>query len=56
MNPVMLLIHGRDDLDFCNLSGCLQLVCCHTHIALNRINLVMTDDLDIVDVFVGTLL
>ena len=23
--------HGRDALDFCNLSGCEQLVCCPTH-------------------------
>ena len=46
--------HGRDALDFCNLSGCEQLVCGFTHIAGNRLDLVMTDVLDIVDVVVGT--
>ena len=44
-------LHGRDALDFCNLSGCEQLVCCPTHIAGHRLNLVMTDAPDIVDVF-----
>ena len=34
--------HGRDVLDFCNLSGCKQLVRCPTHIAGNRLDLVMT--------------
>ena len=46
--------HGRDVLDFCNLSCCKQLVRCPTHIAGNRLDLVMTDVPDIVDVFVGT--
>ena len=46
--------HKRDPLDFCNLSGCKQLVCCPTHIAGNRLDLVMTDVPDIVDVIVGT--
>ena len=45
---VMLLI-------FCNLSGCEQLVRCFTHIAGNRPDLVMTDEPDRVDVFVGHL-
>ena len=45
---------GRDAVDFCNLSGCEQLVRCPTHIAGNRLDLVMTDAPDIVDVFVGT--
>ena len=47
--------HGRDALDFCNLSGCEQLVRCPTHVAGNRLDLVMTDVLDIVDVVVGQL-
>ena len=46
--------HGRDALDFCNLSCCEQLVRCPTHIAGNTLDLVMTDVPDIVDVFVGT--
>ena len=46
--------HGRDALDFCNLLGCEQLVRCPTDIAGNRLELVMTDAPDIVDVFVGT--
>ena len=46
---VMLLI-------FCTLSGCEQLVRCPTHIAGNRLDLVMTNVPDIVDVIVGTLL
>ena len=46
--------HGRDALDFCNLSSCMQLVRCPTHIAGIRLDLVMTDVPDIVDVFVGT--
>ena len=45
--------HGRDALDFCNLSGCGHLVSCLTHIAGNRLVLVMTDVPDILDVFVG---
>ena len=28
--------HGRDAVDFCNLSGCEMLVRCPTHIACNR--------------------
>ena len=48
--------HGRDALDFCNVSGCEQLVFCSTHIAGNRLDLVMTDFPDIVDVVVGTIL
>ena len=44
--------HLRDALEFCNLSGCEQLVLCPTQIAGNRLDLVMTDVLDI-DVFVG---
>ena len=46
--------HGRDDLDFYNLLGCEQLVRGPTHIAGNRLDLVMTDVPDIVDVVVGT--
>ena len=46
--------HGRDAFDFCNLSGCEQLVSCLTHIAGNRLDLVMTDVPDMVDVVVGT--
>ena len=42
--------HGRDALDFSNLSGCEQLVRCSTHIAGNRLDLVMSDAPDIVDV------
>ena len=33
--------------------GFEQLVCCPTHIAGNRLDLVMTDATDTVDVFVG---
>ena len=46
--------HGRDALDFCNLSGCEQLMRGPTHVAGNRLDLVMTDVLDVVDVVVGT--
>ena len=46
--------HGRDALDFFNLSGCVQLVRCPTQIVRNRLDLVTTDVPDIVDVFVGT--
>ena len=46
--------HGRDALDFCNLSGCEQLVHCPNHIAVNRLALVKIDIPDIVDVFIGT--
>ena len=40
--------------DFCNLSCCERLVSCTAHIAGKRLDLVMTDAPDIVDVFVGT--
>ena len=46
--------HGCDALDFCNLMGCEQFVRCPTHIAGNRLDLVMMDVPGIVDVFVGT--
>ena len=54
--------HRRDDLNFCSLSGCEQLVRCPTHIAANRLRDVpdsrcpdVTADVpDIVDVVVGT--
>ena len=46
--------HGRYALDFCNLSGSEQLMSCATHNAGNRLDLVMTDVPDIVDVVVGT--
>ena len=39
--------HVRDALDFCSQSGCEQLVRCPTHIAGNRLDLVMTDVTDI---------
>ena len=42
--------HGSDALDFCNLPGCNQLVHCLTHTAGDRVDLVMTDVPDIVDV------
>ena len=45
---------GRDALDFCNLSGCELFVRCPTHIAGIRLDLVMADVPDIVDVLVGT--
>ena len=45
--------HGLDALDFCNLSACEELVHCPTHISGNRLDLVMTNAPDIVDVFVG---
>ena len=45
--------HGRDALDFCNLSSCQELVPCPNHVAGNRYDLVMTDVPDVVDVFVG---
>ena len=44
---VMLLI-------FAICRGCEQLVLCPTHIAGNRLDLLMTNVSDIVDVFVGT--
>ena len=46
--------HGRDALDFSILSCCEQLVHGPTHIASNRLDLVMTDVHDIVDVVFGT--
>ena len=46
--------HGRDAHDFYNLSGYEQLVCCPTHIAGNRLDLVITDVPEIVGVFFGT--
>ena len=45
---------GRDGLNLCNLAGCDQLVRCPTHIAGNKLSLVMMDVPDIVDVFVGS--
>ena len=39
--------HGRDALDFCNLSGCEPLVRCPTHITSNRLDFAMTDAPDI---------
>ena len=45
--------HERDALDFFNLSGCEQLVRCPTHSAGNRLDLVMSDAPDLVDVFIG---
>ena len=46
--------HGRDALEFCNPSGCEQLMRCPTNIGGNRLDLVMTDVIEIVDVLVGT--
>ena len=46
--------YGSNALDFCNQSGCEQFVRGPTHTAGNRLDLVMTDVFDIVDVFVGT--
>ena len=46
--------HGCDALDFCNLAGCEQMVRGETHIAGNRLDLVMTDAPDVVDVSLGT--
>ena len=46
--------HGCYALDFFNLSGCKQLVCCLTDIASNGLDLVMTNIPGIVDVVVGT--
>ena len=42
--------HGRDALDFCNQSGCHQFSLAHTHIAGYRLDLVMSDVPDTVDV------
>ena len=41
--------HGRDAPDVCNLSRCEQLVRWPTHIAANRLKLLITDAADIVD-------
>ena len=46
--------HGLDSLEFCNLSVCEQLAGCRTHIAGNRLDLVLTYIPDLEDVFVGT--
>ena len=46
--------HGRDALDFSNLSGSEQLVRYPTHIVGNRLDLVTTDAPNIIDVFVCT--
>ena len=46
--------HWHGALDFCNLSGCEQLVRRPTHSAGNRLDLVTTDLPDIVDVFFGS--
>ena len=46
--------HERDALDFCNLSGCEQLMHGPTHVAGNRLDLVLTDVPDRVNVAVGT--
>ena len=46
--------HGHDPLDFCNLAGCEQMVRGATHIAGNRLDLVMTDAPDVVDVTLGS--
>ena len=46
--------HGRDALDFCNLAGCEQMARGATHNAGNRLDLVMTDAPDVVDVSLGT--
>ena len=46
--------HGCDALDFCYLLGYEQLVRCPNHIAGNKLDLVMTDAPDMVDVFVDT--
>ena len=45
--------HCGDALEFRNLSGCEQLVRCLTHIAGDRLYLVMTDVPDIIDVLVA---
>ena len=44
----------REALEFCNLSGCAHLIHCPTNIVGNRLDLVMTDVPDVVDVFFGT--
>ena len=51
---LLLIDMGVMRLIFYNLSGCQQLVRCPTHIAGNRVDRMMTDVLDIVDVVVGT--
>ena len=47
-------LHGCDAFDFCNLSGCKQLVRCPTHIVGNRLDPVMMDAPDITGVFIVT--
>ncbi len=42
--------HGRAALDFANVSGCSQLVAGPTHLAGNRLDLVLTDVPDVVKV------
>ena len=46
--------HRHDALDFCNLAGCEQMVRGATHIAGNRLDLVMTDPPDVVNVSLGS--
>ena len=46
--------HGYDVLDFCNLWGCVQLVGYPTLIAGNKLDLLMMDVPDIMNVFFGT--
>ena len=46
--------HGKAALDFCNLSGCTQLVVGSTHNHGNCLDLVMTEVPDVVKVAVGT--
>ena len=54
-SPTLLLIDmGVMLMIFCNLSGCELLVRCYTHIAGNRLDVVMTDVPDIADGVVGT--
>ena len=51
---LLLIDMGPDALDFSNPSGCEQLLRCPTHIAGNRLDLLMTDVPDIVDVVICT--
>ena len=46
--------HGHDALDFYHLSGCEQLARGPTYFSGKRLDLVLTDVPDIVDVFIGT--
>ena len=46
--------HGRNTLYFCNLSGCEQFICCTNNQSINKLDLVMTDASDRLDVVVGT--